>query len=264
MRKYYIFTIILALFGLALVIVGISVAGSPITQREIQLDKTRLNNFQSISFAINSYYQTSKKLPKSLEDLNDQKTSDPETGKKYDYKTVSTIQYQLCTTFSTDSKSAPNSNHLIVVPSYPGQNQTHKKGYDCIMYTLPNYVTTYYNYPTPTSLPIITNCAKPVPNPTSGVSKGMTKPYNQEVTVFTGKLIDKQIGTNEFIIETISEQGLKYNVIIDYAKTTQFVDKNCNSVTEDYLSSGDTIRVIASSLIKLNNYGTDYVQNLSR
>src|SRR3989344_984266 len=103
MANKKIFIFVLGIFVLLLIIVGLMLAGSPISQQALKYDEIRLRNFSSISYEITNYYE--KFSPNS---------------------------YKLCTVFSTDSKSA-NSQYSYINSSSIKQ---HKKGYDCVIYNL--------------------------------------------------------------------------------------------------------------------------------
>lgn len=89
----------------ALLVVGFVVIGSPQQQRAYRFDDERVNDLQSISYGIESYWNTNSKLPAALSDLQDQYTSsnavtDPETDLPYAYRVVDADTYELCATFS--------------------------------------------------------------------------------------------------------------------------------------------------------------------
>lgn len=133
MFKYYISITILGIFVLVLIIGGIIIAGSPISQKDIQLDSNRLQAFESIKYQIENYYRTNHKLPVSLGEISPNiNIQDPETKMSYDYKIIPPYSYQLCTTFLTDnSKTVANYNNY---GSDSALLKTHKKGYDCLTF----------------------------------------------------------------------------------------------------------------------------------
>jgi hypothetical protein len=156
MRKYYIFIALLCVLSIGLVAAAVIVTGTPAEQRARQLDETRLSDFAGLAAAINNYHATHDKLPQKLGELKEEAdyitTTDPETKTGYTYNVTSDDAYELCATFSTDSKDDPES--MANDSSYPhpyASSRDHKKGYDCISYTVP----------TDTGEPF-----KPVPMPT--------------------------------------------------------------------------------------------------
>ncbi len=135
MFKYYISIVLLGIFVLALIVEGIIIAGSPISQKDIQLDNNRLQAFENIKYQIENYYRTSHKLPASLVEMSSSiNMQDPETKTGFDYKIIPPYSYQLCTIFSTDnSKTAANYNNYGLDSAL---YKTHKKGYDCVTFKL--------------------------------------------------------------------------------------------------------------------------------
>ena len=152
MFKYYISITFLGVFVLVLVIVGVILAGSPLSQKGIQQDKNRLQAFDNIKYQIENYYRTNSKLPSSLSELSNANIKDPETRNDFVYTAVLPYSYKLCTTFSTD-----NSNTVDNYGSDSAIYQKHKKGYDCLSFKISDYVLnsirtvvpTINYYPTP-------------------------------------------------------------------------------------------------------------------
>jgi hypothetical protein len=126
------------------IIGGIIQTGGPFYAKNIKLDEERLNNFNEISFEIRSIYRSSQKLPPNLEYVTENKVSakklkinDPETNKAYEYKIISATTYELCANFSTDSREISEKyEDYYFYDSYKNKMKNHKKGYDCISYTI--------------------------------------------------------------------------------------------------------------------------------
>lgn len=137
MYKYYLFITGLGILVLALSVQVFSIAGTPFSQQLIKLDNNRLSEFNEIKYKIESYYSTNKKLPSDLKELKDLDSKlsiiDPKTKSEYNYKTISNSQYELCTEFSVDSKE--NTDR-----TYSHDKISYNKGYDCISYTVPDYI----------------------------------------------------------------------------------------------------------------------------
>ena len=159
MKKYYLAIILLGFLIAAIIYQGFSIVGSPFLKKQIAQDKQRINDFTEISYAISNYYNKNYYLPKSLDQIEfdsyskqkGTKITDPITGKKYHYETTSTIKYELCTTFATDSKEIDDMfNNNSKTPNYYydynyvyyDEKYQHKKGYDCIKLSVDSY-----NYP---------------------------------------------------------------------------------------------------------------------
>jgi hypothetical protein len=157
MRNTSIFLVFLT--GIvALSLYGVFVVnGVPISQHALALDKTRLSNFYSASYAIQGYYSRNGKLPTDLDkelEAQDFSTpakllSDPETKRPYEYHVTGKRSYQLCTIFSADYKQLQTSNYSYPVATDDQPGLGYKKGHACVSYTLPSYVYA----PTPTMSP---------------------------------------------------------------------------------------------------------------
>ncbi|MCW1929957.1 MAG: DUF5671 domain-containing protein [Candidatus Kerfeldbacteria bacterium] len=96
-----------AVVTLAMLIIGVSIIGTPAHQRKVQNDETRLNDLQNIQSYIYQYYNEHSTVPTSLEDLkNDFITvpTDPKTDAGYEYVATSTTAFQLCANFETEGK----------------------------------------------------------------------------------------------------------------------------------------------------------------
>ncbi|OGG08408.1 hypothetical protein A2777_03075 [Candidatus Gottesmanbacteria bacterium RIFCSPHIGHO2_01_FULL_40_15] len=159
MRKYYIFIAALGVLTAVFIIGGLSLTGSPFSEKLIKLDQQRLNDFNTIKYAIENYYRDKKVLPVNLRILpSNIKLSDPKSGKEYDFAVISSTQYKLCTEFSADTeKSGPERG---VIYSNSSSSTSHRKGYDCISYSIPSYAMrpTPTPYRSPASLTMTTLC----------------------------------------------------------------------------------------------------------
>lgn len=147
MRKYFISIGILSIVVFLIVVIGIFQI-NPSSSKDIKLDEERINNFIEISNEIDDYFMESEKLPKDLAILvdfsnkSDLKINDPKTKEVYEYKTVSSISYHLCTEFSTDSKEVSKEfDEYYFYDRYGGDfNYNHAKGKDCIELEVDEYV----------------------------------------------------------------------------------------------------------------------------
>ena len=141
MRNYYIFIGVLGVLVIAIIIGGFVIGGTPISQRAIALDKTRLSDFSTIKYHVEDYYRGNQKLPSNLSDLKGTlNIKDPETKKEYSYTSVSGTSYKLCTVFSTDSTKKDDQNNYVY--NYNTQ-YSHPKGYYCFDQKLSDVVTNY-------------------------------------------------------------------------------------------------------------------------
>lgn len=148
------------LFGvLAFVVMIISVAigfftvGSPAHQRNLRLDKERIQNLQWIQNEITEYWRNKEKLPDSIESLKSDIRGftpplDPETKESYKYEIVDTYTFKLCTNFKTESLDVK----METKPYYPerflyetNQNWSHGAGTTCFERTIdPDFLKKSY------------------------------------------------------------------------------------------------------------------------
>ena len=172
MTKYIGFLIGLGIFCAIIVGISFRITGSPGSQKYINLDRKRINDFNSINYSIDSYYRVNGRLPNTLQELENMATlsmKDPETQNPYTYKTESANSFSLCTTFSTNSEDSD------INPGYYSVNVIKfSKGYSCIpfsvdsVYLTPTY-TPYPTYtPTPTPMPTSVYYPSTTPSPTYG------------------------------------------------------------------------------------------------
>ncbi|OGK11562.1 hypothetical protein A2954_01745 [Candidatus Roizmanbacteria bacterium RIFCSPLOWO2_01_FULL_37_12] len=159
MFKYNFFIGLLGILIFSVVLVSFSLMGSPFSQQAIRKDQQRYKDFETIKSATQSYFATNNKLPDSLNVLYQfAKKTDPDTGKSYGYKVLSSIKYQLCANFSFDSR---NKRYETLFSMYKDEiPYNHKKGYDCLTLTIPQTYKTKTNsnlfeMPTPTPIPQI-------------------------------------------------------------------------------------------------------------
>ena len=88
---------------------GIYVVGSPAGQRLLKFDGQRVSDLQSISYALDTYWDQNGELPEALEDLRESRfynvrsIHDPATNQPYEYRVVAGNLFQLCAVFATDS-----------------------------------------------------------------------------------------------------------------------------------------------------------------
>lgn len=120
------------------ILVSFSIIGNPIVQQPIRMDKARYDDFREIANQVESYYSQNQSLPSSLDEIyvyQPDILKDPETGESYEYKTVSSTDYELCTTFSSTGQTL-NQNYDY----FYGVSPQHQKGYDCVEYSIPTYM----------------------------------------------------------------------------------------------------------------------------
>lgn len=120
----------------AAVIAGFVTFGTPAEERARRLDNQRVSDLQSISYAIDSYYNREKAMPATLKDLSTeqdvyiQSIADPDTQQVYPYQVKAATSYELCADFVTDSSLTQD----IQQPAPYGDFWKHSVGHTC--YTL--------------------------------------------------------------------------------------------------------------------------------
>lgn len=152
MYKYYVFIGLLGVAVISIVIAGFIISGNPFSEKALSYDRARIADFNTIKYQIENYYSSHKVLPNELADLPSLRVmKDPQTQKEYEYKLVSSTSYQFCTTFSTDSSEVDGSDNNYSYIDLPENSSKHKKGYDCLDYSLASYLlnNSYYVSPTP-------------------------------------------------------------------------------------------------------------------
>jgi hypothetical protein len=92
----------------AVIAVGLFLNGNPAEVRRQRLDEQRISDLQSLSSAINGHFETQRRLPASLAELDRRlqwryvRDRDPATGQPYEYRATGEQSYQLCATFETE------------------------------------------------------------------------------------------------------------------------------------------------------------------
>jgi heme/copper-type cytochrome/quinol oxidase subunit 2 len=135
-----------ALRGIAAVIAGIIIGGffligSPASQRLVRFDQQRITDLQYIQQEVINNWQQKEVLPADLAALTDSISGfsaplDPETKEQYGYTVKSSLTFELCANFITDSK-AVNSTQPYRSPYDPyQQNWEHGIGETCFSRTI--------------------------------------------------------------------------------------------------------------------------------
>ena len=106
----------ICLIVLSALVAGLYVSGSPANRRRLSFDERRTSSLNQITTAIDTYAQTKRTTPPSLETLaQDQpylatELRDPTTNSFYGYtpQAGSTSTYELCATFELASPEDPS------------------------------------------------------------------------------------------------------------------------------------------------------------
>lgn len=113
LKGVHIFIAVVVLSVTSSIIAGFMTIGSPRAERARQLDAQRLNELQSITYAVDSYYNMQGTLPESLNILAQQRNvyvqsiTDPATQAQYEYRATDADSYELCASFDGDSAVEP-------------------------------------------------------------------------------------------------------------------------------------------------------------
>ncbi len=110
---------------------------SPKLARAKRLDQIVVNNISSIESVVNSYYEKTKTLPDSLDQIKNSQDyfidpksfSDPESGAPIVYNKTGEKTFEFCATFRTDSKNVNDNSNMTY---YAGPNKLHLTGYQCV------------------------------------------------------------------------------------------------------------------------------------
>lgn len=121
---------------LASIIGGFAIIGSPATQRDLRLDRERVQDLDMIQYQILSYWQKTDELPENLSALNDPLfgfivPEDPETGESYEYHALSNLSFELCAIFAKDGSEVESTPEFS--RAFPGLdgNWQHGAGRKC-------------------------------------------------------------------------------------------------------------------------------------
>ena len=143
---------------LASIVAGFFIMGSPHTQRLLRYDQQRINDLQNLQAQVTNYYQTTEKLPESLDKLKDplvvaRVQTDPETGADYGYTKTDELTFELCATFSLplpafDEDTADLSDWRVRELQQTAQDWPHGQGETCFERTIdPERITPFKDTP---------------------------------------------------------------------------------------------------------------------
>lgn len=92
-------------------ILGFRFLGSPSTQRDFQKDLRRIQALSTLAQQIDvAWNQSEKTLPANLDRITFATKNDPFTGRPYQYHLKQNGRYELCATFSSDSRQSAQAN----------------------------------------------------------------------------------------------------------------------------------------------------------
>jgi hypothetical protein len=126
-----------ALVVAASVIAGFFIIGSPFYQRSVRLDERRVSDLQQLYDAVTNYWSLKRVLPSSIQTLKEISATtpltDPDTGKPYEYRVVSSRSFELCATFAVATPKADSTSRY---GSPYQQDWTHEAGRKCFTRTI--------------------------------------------------------------------------------------------------------------------------------
>ncbi len=274
MTKTYITIAIVSIIMLIVVIYGFSVIGSPTLARDITSDRQKIADLSYIATSIQSYYSQKQNLPSNLDELKKFSIGliviDPDTKQNYEYIAGQDGNYQLCSTFKTDSNKTSSTTTSYIAVILPNNIYNHPKGHYCFELKVVNF------NPNPI-LP--KNPAKLVSNPTpeaSSTSKPILSlpsnlPTSQGITTATISGLPyfvivgtfNSMGQDSFIVKTIDQYKTPQTVTVTYDSNLTFTDMNDNPLKPSSYVSGDSITVLANTKIG-TNYKASSVKDFSR
>lgn len=121
---------------LAAIVLGFLAGGTPGQERIRRLNLQRANNLRQISQGISNFAYDNNRLPNDLTELKNNTrynyyastTADPETKKEYEYRQVSSNEYELCAEFNLSTLNETQSSDYY----YPNDQWTkHDQGRVC-------------------------------------------------------------------------------------------------------------------------------------
>ncbi|MBI4135567.1 hypothetical protein HY477_02430 [Candidatus Uhrbacteria bacterium] len=101
----------------AVVAVGLYLAGSPGQERNRRFDEQRVNALQQISSTLQFYFDRTATLPQTLDELQGKpdyflpSLLDPKDGAAYEYRVTATGVYELCASFDLPSSATNDSRY---------------------------------------------------------------------------------------------------------------------------------------------------------
>lgn len=163
-RRVYYIGIAVAVAVAGTVISGFFIVGTPRQARLARYDIQRVNDLQNIQWQVVNYWQQKKKLPVQMSDLSDPISgfvvpSDPQTKVAYEYKSLSSLSFQLCAVFNAPSRATMDGPSNMMSRPYPTafvdvkgekiDNWHHESGRTCFDRTIdPERYPPFDNIPT--------------------------------------------------------------------------------------------------------------------
>ena len=147
---YRVFRGLSILVVLGAIVWSFFVMGSPKTARDLRFDERRVSDLQNIQYQVINFWQYKHKLPMTLDELADPLSgqiipTDPASRESYEYRTTSTLGFELCAVFAKTSKEALGGKYPRAAGSVPAMpygigggesNWEHSVGRACFSRTI--------------------------------------------------------------------------------------------------------------------------------
>ncbi len=127
---------------LATIVLGFILVGSPMQQRKVRFDDTRVQSLSMIQSQITNYYSVKQSLPASLSELENPLMGfsvpvDPSTGAAFEYTVRGLLSFELCATFEAASVGgAEDSTRPYGVYAPYNESWTHDDQRTCFTRTI--------------------------------------------------------------------------------------------------------------------------------
>ncbi len=131
------------LFVFGSLVAGFFIIGSPAYQRDLRFDQQRVNDLQTITQHITTFWQAKQELPALLAQVEDPLRgayipSDPETGAPYVYRKLGTLTFEVCAVFLRASQGGAATPKARPWNFSMGQDVffSHREGEQCFERTI--------------------------------------------------------------------------------------------------------------------------------
>lgn len=131
---------------LAVIAIGLFLAGSPMEQRRVRFDDRRISDLQMLQGQVIEHWIAKQKLPEALSDLESPLTGfvapkDPKTGQPYEYRAIKPRVFELCALFETDTTAELMTRETMPrgpygIEPYGAEHWQHGTGRTCFERTI--------------------------------------------------------------------------------------------------------------------------------
>jgi len=137
--------IVVSFVVFASIVAGFFIIGTPGQQRARRFDDQRVQQLQMVQSEVINYWLQKEKLPEQLSNLENSITgftvpTDPATQQPYEYKVLTDLSFELCSTFESVDEGDTGRNGALRMYSSPydsySQNWSHKAQRTCFTRTI--------------------------------------------------------------------------------------------------------------------------------